>query len=68
MTEMTILKSLIEVMATDKAGIIATSISHSLLLAGIVYSVIHLVKMMFEPVEKDIEFEEPIAEIEKLIS
>ena len=68
MEELTILQNLIEFLATDKANIIFTSISHFTLLIALVYSVIHLVKMMFEPAEKQSVFKETVSEVEKLIS
>ena len=68
MEELTILQNLLDFLATEKAGIMFTSISHFTLLIALVYSVIHLVKMMFEPAERDSVFEAPASEIEKLIS
>lgn len=61
MEELTILQTIIEFLATDKAGIIVTSISHFSLFVGLVYTVIHLVKMMLEP-------EESNGEVEKFVS
>ena len=65
---LTIMKRIIEVLATEKASIIVTSITHSILLVGLVYTVIHLVQMMFDKEEKETGFEETITEVERLIS
>ncbi|MDC7227291.1 MAG: hypothetical protein PQJ61_11070 [Spirochaetales bacterium] len=68
MDVLTILQRIIEVFGTEKAGIVITSISHFMLLIALVYTVIHLIKMMFEHEEKGTGFEEPVIEAEKLIS
>lgn len=64
---LTVLLDFFDFLSTEKSALIFTSISHFLLLAGLIYSVFHLIKLMIDPAEEDV-YEEPIAPIEKLIS
>ena len=68
----TILQRITDVMSTNPVNMVVTVIIHTLLLIGLVYTVIHLVKMMVEQEkrggeERDIIFREVMMEMERKI-
>ena len=68
MEELTFLQAFMDFMASDTVNLIVKIISRILLCAGILYSVIHLVKLMFEPEETHIEYQKLEDLPERLIS
>ena len=66
--KLTFLIRTLEFLATDTGSRIMNAAAYFILLVGLVYTVIHLVKMMREPEDRVCAYQEAIKEPERLIS
>ena len=66
--ELTFLIRTLEFLASDTGNSVMKITAYLILFTGLVYTVIHLIKMMQEPEERARGYEEAIEEPERLIS
>ena len=68
MEALTFLVRVLEFLASETGNTIMNVIAHLILLIGLVYTAIHLIKMIQEPEERVSDYQEAIEEPERLIS